>query len=455
MHDTVALTIPRETANDDFVILVSWLVQDGGHVEEGTAVALFETSKATVDLISPAAGYLVHGAAELAELPVGAEIGRIEATPTRATPTRASSPAATPPTARQAEPAAVKPTPAEALDAVANSPTPPAQRWSKKAAELAKQHGLSAALFADKPLVREQDVLAAIEAHKVVVARPQPADATVAAPPRPTAAGLARVERVAPLSVVKRTEIRYLHAGNDQALVSAITVAVRADGLQKRIAAASDRRMSYLAFVVPAAARALREHPELNAYLADDGVHYYADVNVGVAINLGEGLFVPVLHNADQMDNDEVARAVSSLIMTSVRGEMREADLVGGTFTVTDLTDAAAMQVFPLLNRNQSAILAMGLDTERADPRLLLTLSFDHRVSDGLQAAQFLGAVKHELESVVGSEEPARVVPVCTGCRTNLRRLRADGIAEYLLTVVNETGEQSFLCPTCFLGFTD
>src|ERR1041384_1583843 len=77
MGDSRALTIPRETANDDFVILISWLVQDGARVTAGTPVALFETSKATVELVAPVDGYLLHAAAESAELPVGAEIGSV------------------------------------------------------------------------------------------------------------------------------------------------------------------------------------------------------------------------------------------------------------------------------------------------------------------------------------------------------------------------------------------
>jgi pyruvate/2-oxoglutarate dehydrogenase complex dihydrolipoamide acyltransferase (E2) component len=306
-------------------------------------------------------------------------------------------------------------------------------------------------------MVREEDVRALLADLAQMNARPTNEQAPTSTHPHASPAshaGLARVERIVPLSAVKRTEVRYLRTGNADALVSAITVAVGATGLDRRIAATTERRLTYLSFVLPVVARALRNYPELNAFLEDDGIHFYTDVNVGVAINLGEGLFVPVIQQADRLNNEEVARAIPALIMKSARGDLREADLVGGTFTVTDLTDAGATQVFPLLNRYQSSILGIGFDGQGDDRRLLLTLAFDHRVSDGLQAAQFLGTVKQELESVDGPRVQAATGPACSSCRTSLRRLREDGVCQYLISIVKEHGEPALLCPTCLLGFT-
>ena len=404
MAETHLVVVPRETVNDDFVVLLRWLVPDRSPVKAGDAVAEIETSKAAVMIEAEHDGYLLQTAKALDRIEVGAELGSIVAELPAATPTVST-------TALAATGEAVPTT------------------FSKRAEELIRERGLDRALFRDKPLVREQDVLELLAARDAVSSNLRRGRAAIA-------------ESIA-LSPHKRTEVRYLSQVNASGLVSAVTRLVPTEGIDLQIeAAASERRMSYLDFVLPAAARALSQHRELNAYFADEQIHYYSETNIGVAFNLGQGLLVPVLRSAAEKSPQEVSRWMGEVSMKYIRKELTEQDLSGGTFTITDLGGAGAFQVMPLVNREQSAILAMG----KGDGHLVLTLAFDHRVSEGQQAAELLSAIADEICEAPRAEEQA-----CTNClRTlgDLERLRA-----FLLPIASRQRGDRYVCSICLMGW--
>lgn len=423
MSEASPIVVPRDTVNDDFVVLVRWLLPDGSPVKPGVAVAEIETSKAVLELEADRDGFLVHGAKVLEQVAVGGEVGAIRAT------------AAVMVSARQ---------PAE----TAKPSAAPAQRvFSRRARELLAQRPIDEALLGDRVFVREQDVLAILEPASSLSA-PVPPPATPA--PR-SGRGRATIAQSFPLTPAKRTEVRYLSSGTNT-LLSAVTVHVRTAGLDVQIAArAAVRRMSYLDFVIAAAASRLRSYPDLNAFFADDQIHHYGEVNVGVAMNMGHGLMVPVIPGADAMAPEAISRVTADLAMRYLRRELAESDLVRGTFTVTDLSGAGASQVLPLVNRDQSAILAMG----RAPGTLALTLSFDHRVTDGQQASQYLQELKDALEegapALESTTTPAPQA-ACGNCLVTLDRLQSFNLGGFLLPVVRPEG-QGYICSTCLSGW--
>ena len=420
---THPVVVPRETVNDDFVIFLGWLVSDRSFVRAGQPIAEIETSKAAIELMAERDGYLLQSAIVNEQVAVGASLGSI-----------------------------FKERPSDVAQAVpktqAQAQAPHGgQKLSKKAQELIAQHGLDVALFAGKSLVREQDVRALIETGTAV--SPVPPGPNI--PARGTRRGLARIATTAPLSPTKRTEIRYLAEANSEALVSAITVIVRTRGLDEQIRVAqTTRRMSYLDFVIAAVARHLPTFRELNAFYSAAGINYYAEVNVGTAFNLGKGLLVPVIRNANQLSPEDISRIGSEYAMKYLRGELTESDLSGGTFTVTDLSSAGAYGVLPLMNRDQAAILAMGHDPDRQT--IALTLAFDHRVSDGLQATEFLHQVKGTLEGDIAQQEVVKKLS-CGNCFITLDRLAATRVTSFLMQVVNVDGERSYLCQVCLAGW--
>jgi hypothetical protein len=140
--------------------------------------------------------------------------------------------------------------------------------------------------------------------------------------------------------------------------------------------------------------------------------------------------------------------------MACVRGTLASDDLAGGTFTITDLTTAGAFGVQPLLNRGQSAILAIGRAGLGGEADVLnLTLAFDHRVADGLEAAAFLRDIKDRLEDAPPAE-PRAVALTCKICWSTLERLQRENVASYLVPVVAADGMTAYVCPPCLLGWS-
>ncbi|NLF32555.1 MAG: 2-oxo acid dehydrogenase subunit E2 [Planctomycetes bacterium] len=174
-------------------------------------------------------------------------------------------------------------------------------------------------------------------------------------------------------------------------------------------------RLTMLPFVVRAVAAALKAHPLVNASLdMEAGQIVYKDyVNIGIAVDSDRGLIVPVLRGADRLSIAEIARAVDWLA-----GEVRSADfdlslLRGGTFTITNLGSIGGQYATPVVNTPESAILLIGRGGPRPVVRdgqivvrtlLPLSLSYDHRLIDGAEAARFLNDV------VASLEDPGRLL---------------------------------------------
>jgi pyruvate dehydrogenase E2 component (dihydrolipoamide acetyltransferase) len=169
--------------------------------------------------------------------------------------------------------------------------------------------------------------------------------------------------------------------------------------------------------LVKVCAQALREFPAVNVAWTDEGgggLRQHPDVNVGVAVALdvvdprqGNGLVVPVIHQADRLTLAEIARRRADLVERARAGKLTLTDLEGGTFTLSNLGMFGVDQFQAIINPPQSAILAVGRIKDRpvalegavvVRPTMHLTLSADHRQLDGAQAARFLERVAKLIE---------------------------------------------------------
>jgi 2-oxoglutarate dehydrogenase E2 component (dihydrolipoamide succinyltransferase) len=173
-------------------------------------------------------------------------------------------------------------------------------------------------------------------------------------------------------------------------------------------------KLSFLPFFVRAALDALTTHQMLNASLNDDvtEVTYHGACHLGIAVDSPGGLMVPVIRNADDLGIAGLARSVAELA-DRVRGKRITADhLSGGTFTITNTGSRGALFDTPIINHPQTGILGVGAVVERVMPvrdpesslriavrsMAYLSLSYDHRLVDGADAARFLTAIKDRLE---------------------------------------------------------
>ena len=160
--------------------------------------------------------------------------------------------------------------------------------------------------------------------------------------------------------------------------------------------------------VLKAVAVALEAHPALNSALIDGTIHRYREINLGVAVDVEDGLVVPVLSNAGQLDLGGIASAVADLTARAKAGKLTLENIEGATFTVSNLSALGVDWFTPVLNPPQCALLGVGRmrRTPAAVGREVLirdvatfVLTFDHRALDGAPAARFLAKLKRLLES--------------------------------------------------------
>jgi len=141
----------------------------------------------------------------------------------------------------------------------------------------------------------------------------------------------------------------------------------------------------------------LKEFPLFNSYFFENEIREYSSINIGIAFDIDDGLKVFSIPNTDQLPLEEINNLLSEGVYKYIRKELSPKDISNSTFTITDLSQYKVESFVPLINKNQSAILGVSsLDTELN--RFNVSLSFDHRVTEGKQASIFLGKLRKLFE---------------------------------------------------------
>jgi pyruvate dehydrogenase E2 component (dihydrolipoamide acetyltransferase) len=166
--------------------------------------------------------------------------------------------------------------------------------------------------------------------------------------------------------------------------------------------AAKDSHFTFTDMAVCAAGRALKRHPRLNSRLTDAGIELIAEVNIGVAVALEEGLIVPVIRDADRKTLTQIAAESAELARRARSSQLKIDDVSGGTFTVSNLGQYGVDSFTPIINHGEAAILGLGRIIEKPAAyrgavalrsMMSFSLTFDHRLIDGAPAAIFLQTV--------------------------------------------------------------
>jgi pyruvate/2-oxoglutarate dehydrogenase complex dihydrolipoamide acyltransferase (E2) component len=263
--------------------------------------------------------------------------------------------------------------------------------------------------------VRKQDVLAFLDAvpepplHIESPYRPEPAPAPAGVAGGGAAQGPAQLSRM-------RRQIGE-HMKRSLETAAHCTTWIEVD-MSRVEAARAPMGFTALPFVARAAIAALREHPSLNAWLDGELYTHHDDVNLGIAVSLGEdGLIVPVVHQAHELSVEGLAARIKDIARRARARELTPDDVRGGTFTITNPGQYGSIMATPIINQPQVAILdleavvkhpvvvtdALGNDSIAIRPTTILGLSWDHRALDGAIAAQFLASVKRHLEGWTGA----------------------------------------------------
>ena len=444
------LAMPRLSDTMEEGTILAWLKQPGEAVEVGEDLVEIETDKATMTCQAEVAGPLAVLAEEGETHPVGHPIAWIgdDAPPADAAASgdAAADAAGTADGAgsadargldhasaaagRSASAAGDAPgggTPAAGAAGSTASATPGAHeaagtvvRASPIARRVARTLGVDLAAVAGSG-PRGRVLRADVEAHADAAATPRGdavvAPATSAGSPAgavPSASDPRGVVTVEPLTRIQRTIAQRMVEAKTTAPEFVLevdvdmTAAVALRAQLKR--AAGDRPApSYNDLIVRASALALREHPRANGSFGDDGFHLHERVNVGVAVAAEGALVVPTVLDADRKSLAQVARETRELAEKVRAGSIAPAELGGGTFTVSNLGMFGIDRFIAVLNPPQAAILAVGRmeqrpvwsdadDAFRPRPTIRLSLTCDHRILYGADAARFLGAIRERLE---------------------------------------------------------
>jgi len=370
--------------------IIEWLKNEGDLVERGEPLFVVETEKVTEEVEAPATGILLKILSPVGSLvPVGevvAAIGDEEAgsLAERLYPEKAREPM---------EPGIVPEVkPLRAKSSGRRLISPAARR-------LAGEHDLdTSTLTGTGPrgrIVRD-DVLKAIKALEV----------------SPTRRDLEVMETIHLSGKRKTISDRMSKSARETAQVT-INMEIDATNMsatydRNRLRREGKNKLSYTDLFMWAASQALRETPIMNSALEGNMIKIYKDVNVGVAVALEHDLIVPVIHDADKKTLSEISVFRKELVEKAKQDRLSLSDVMNGTFTVTNLGIYDVDTFTPIVNPPQTGILGVGRIREKPvvengevtiRPVVTLSLSFDHRVVDGVPAARFLQRIRQLLES--------------------------------------------------------
>ena len=386
--------------------VVRWHKEEGETVNRGEVIADIETDKATVEFEAYTGGVLGRIVAAAGVAVAVGELIAIITDPGEAVP---DAPAASAPAAAAPGTAAAPVVAAPATEAAV--PAGDGQvRASPIARRLARERGIDLALVAGSGpngRITERDV----ENYQPPVTPPAaPSVPAPAGEPAPAAAD-ARIE----LSRMRQTIARVTSDSKTTAPHFYVTAAVdmgKAMALRREINDAADpeSRVSVNDLMVKACALALAKHPKFNAFYRGDYLQVNGAMNIGIAIALETGLILPGVSNCESKSLLQIAAATKDLIARANSGTLRNEEYSSTTFSISNMGMFDVESFTAIIYPPHAAILAVGSVKEQPVVRdgqlgigqmMKATLSTDHRVADGAEAAQFLMEIKRALENPV------------------------------------------------------
>jgi pyruvate/2-oxoglutarate dehydrogenase complex dihydrolipoamide acyltransferase (E2) component len=413
--------------------IVEWSKRPGDWVERDETVALVTTDKIDVEIPSPAAGRLAETLVEPGDtVDVGTPLAQLDAgaRPGEAHPEEHKEEA---PCAAPQEP-----------EAQPEEETDRSGFYSPIVRRMADEHDIDLSEVEGTGIggrIRKRDLVALIESGGETTAEPAETERPlhIESPYRPDEAAPAPGEAPAPaevkagngaapaadilpgeqrepMSPMRRRIAEHMLESRRTSAHCTTIVEVdlhRVVATRRELKEGMKRRgvpLTYLAFVASAVVAQLDRHPILNASIDGDELVHHDDVNLGIAVALDSGLIVPVIRQAQRLSLEGLAGEIARLAQRARSGELEPNDVAGGTFTITNPGQFGAVLATPIINQPQVAILDLEAVVKRpvvvdddseaiaVRPMTNLCMSWDHRALDGALAAQFLAALRANLE---------------------------------------------------------
>jgi len=408
------LVMPKLGAEMTAGVIVEWVKREGAWVMENEIVAIIETDKITYEVPSPFTGYLHILKDREEEIPVSVPIALVCETEEELREVAAQKmPAAAGPSP-QGLPESAEEIPVQGGDVVSH-PCGSTDgrvrgdvRISPLARNLASQQGLDIyALRGTGPggRIKKRDVLRAMNARSPASAAPAAAETT---------AGRKTVKEVIALKGRRKVIAERLHDSLQSMAQFTDMGEMDVTELVAFRRALIDQeekvgvRISYIAIILKVAALGLREMPRLNASLIDREIHVWNEINVGMAVDVEEGLIVPVIHNADQKSIVQIQHRLNDLTDRARQGRLSPDEIAGGTMTISNFGSYGSYYGTPILNPPEAILLGIGVI--RQAPVVLhgemvvrwvmtYTLTMDHRLVDGAKGGRFMNRIREILSA--------------------------------------------------------
>jgi len=403
------IKLPRLGQGMESGTIVKWLKSEGEQVAKGEPLYELDTDKVTQEVEADASGILLRIAVAEGEVPVGQTIAWIGEHGEKIAAAEALEESPEGDSSSEAEASAEPPArePAQASSASGNGASrapasAPAEGGRIKASPLARRIARERGLELSQIQGTGPEGRIVAEDVERAAAQPQPV-APAAAP------ALGEVETI-PLTSIRKTIARRLTAAW-QAPVFQLTVSAdmgRANELVARSRELNpDVRVTVTDLLAKVSAMALMRHREVNTQYSEDALQRFPTANVGIAVAAPQGLVVPVVKSVERLSLAELATARGEVVNRARENKLKQDDLEGGTFTISNLGMFGVEQFVAVLNPPQAAILAVGSTEDRVvaregsvviRPMMTMTLTVDHRAVDGAEAADFLRTLKQFVE---------------------------------------------------------
>jgi len=394
-----ALEMAQETGK-----LVSWLKKDGEQVKKGDMLLEVETDKAVVEIEAQTDGVLGGITAKVGDVvPVGQTSAWLlkpgESVPQQSAPTQTGR------TGAASAPASA-PAGASAGQAHAESASAAGARISPKARKLAREHGVDIAKIKGSGPGGEilaDDILKAATSAPAPIAPIAPTGGSAIAPTSGSSVAPDSISSIGRIMAERTTQswttVPHFFVSRD---VDASSLNAARTSLVPVIEKSHGVKVTHTDLLVAAVARALRQHPRMNASWANGSITLNPDVNVALAMAVENAVITAVIRGADKAALGDIAKQRSQLAERARANRLQPADIAGATFTISNLGMFSVDAFTAIIVPPQAGILAVGAIADRVvavdgmigvRPMVNLTLSSDHRLIDGASAARFLNDV--------------------------------------------------------------
>jgi pyruvate/2-oxoglutarate dehydrogenase complex dihydrolipoamide acyltransferase (E2) component len=438
----VDICLERETANDEFAVIVKIYEASGKPVQEGQHIFDVENSKATQELFSPATGILVHALNVGDEVDFGISMAVIvppdEAAST--TPPVARILSARPPDRVRVDRTTAPSGPRTKAGASSRqgsySSRPPDRppKFSRAARELISETGVDPASLSMEWVTADdlRKHSGGASALHVSLSDTQS--------PVPEEGGSRRI------SMRKRAEIQSLSAGAAGGMLSVLGVSLGQITVHREAKDIFDNRIIDL--VIYEASRLMVRYGNLNSYFSDGSVYRHDSIVAGLALDDGGRLVVYGIENAERFELSELRSEILNALSRYMEHALTAGEMSRATFTVTDLSAEPLDFMLPLLPERQSCIIGV---TRNAGGEFRLHVGFDHRVTEGREVAFFIGELRNRLLSFDKGLRAANAQ--CHFCEKSI----TDAIHLYrgkgLVKVLNAEGDEVYCCSACLSGW--